>query len=512
MRARALAVFGTGSDVGKSLITAGLCRLWARAGWSVAPFKAQNMSLNAYVTSDGGEIGRAQAVQAWACGLDPHVDMNPILLKPETDCRSQVIVHGTPLAAYEAHRYYADLAPLWEAVTASYARLAAQHDRIVIEGAGSAAEVNLRARDLVNWRMAAHADADVVLVADIDRGGVFAQVVGTVDLLLPEERARLVGVIINKFRGDRALFEDGVRFLEARTGVPVLGVVPYLRDCWLEDEDGLPDRSKRATAFRADAVNIAVVLLPRMSNATDFVALETESDVVLRYARTVRDLEGADVVVLPGTKSTAADLTDLRERGVPAALARHLAAGREVVGICGGYQMLGTRLKDPLGVESAGETPGLGWLDMTTEWQVAKRCRRVTGRPVGLAGLEAEPIAGYEIHAGRTTVAGSPGFLVVPEKRGGEARPPAIPEPAGAVGHDGLVWGTSVHGVFDAPGFRRAWLNRVRRRKQLPSWEPPHGRSAAALLEAGLARWADHLDQHLDRGGLEGKWLGEEGA
>src|SRR5437879_9914405 len=311
-RARALAVLGTGSDVGKSVIAAGLCRLLARKGIRVAPFKAQNMSLNSFVTADGGEIGRAQALQADACGLPPHVDMNPILLKPESDQCAQVIVHGKVWGRYEGRQYLEQNHVLVRHVRASYERLARAYEVLVIEGAGSAAELNLRDRDLANWAVAEFAGAAVVLVADIDRGGVFAQVIGTIELLAPQERRRVVGVVVSKFRGDASLFADGVALLEARTGVPVLGVLPFLRDLELDQEDSVERDRYRQTPFTAQAVNVAVTLRPHLNNFTAFSALAGQWDGALRYAATPSDLAGADAVVLPGTKNTIADLEHLR--------------------------------------------------------------------------------------------------------------------------------------------------------------------------------------------------------
>ena len=294
---KAIMVMGTASDVGKSVVAAGLCRIFHRAGIDVAPFKAQNMSLNSFVTSDGGEMGRAQVVQAEACGLPPHVDMNPILLKPEADNCSQVIVHGKVWGKHQGRSYFARRDELFRFVQESYRRLAQHHDFIVIEGAGSAAEVNLRDKDIVNWPVAEMADARVLLVADIDRGGVFAQVIGTLDLLCAEERHRVMGIVVNKFRGDLELFADGVRFLEERARLPVLGVLPFLRDLDLDQEDSVEIERRQHVPFTADKVNVAVVLLPHMSNFTDFNSLGAESDVALRYARSPAELSGADAVI-----------------------------------------------------------------------------------------------------------------------------------------------------------------------------------------------------------------------
>lgn len=448
-------------------------------------------------------MGRAQAVQARACGIEPTVDMNPILLKPESDTRAQVIVQGRAVVSQEAAHYYEEQALLWAAVTESYGRLAAAHELIVIEGAGSAAEVNLRERDLVNWRMVSHADAQVVLAADIDRGGVFAQVAGTLDLLRPNERARVIGVVINKFRGDRTLFDEGVRFLETRTGVPVLGVIPFLAGCRFEEEDSLPEHARRRASYQAETVNIAVILLPRMSNATDFLALESEPDVVLRYVHSADELAEADVVMIPGTKNTMADLAYLRAQNLPAVFARHVKSGRELVGLCGGYQMLGRMLSDPDGIEEGGTMSGLGFLDVTTSWERQKVCRRVVGVVADLDGLNGHAVVGYEIHSGRTVSRAAPALSVAPEGAGPEADSPPEGAPEGAVGADGRVWGTSVHGVFDAPAFRSAWLERVRSRKGLPPRTCEGARSASAMLDDTLTRWADHLDRHLDRARIE---------
>src|SRR2546428_9090580 len=347
--ARALAVLGTGSDVGKSVIAAGLCRLLARKGVRVAPFKAQNMSLNSFVTADGGEIGRAQALQAEACGLAPHVDMNPILLQPESDQCAQVIVHGKVWGRYQGRRYLEQTREMVRHVRARYERLARAYEVLVIEGAGSAAELNLRDRDLANWTMADFAGAAVVLVADIDRGGVFAQVIGTIELLAPQARRAGVVVVVDQIHGDPGLFADGVALLEARTSVPVLGVLPFLRDLELDQEDSVERDRYRRTPFTAQAVNVAVTLVPHLSNFTDFNALAGECDVALRYAATPSDLAGADVVVLPGTKNTIADLEHLRSKGFVEALVHHIARGGELVGICGGYPMLGREVFRPCG-------------------------------------------------------------------------------------------------------------------------------------------------------------------
>ena len=508
---RAVAVLGTGSDVGKSLITAGLCRLLHRAGVRVAPFKAQNMSLNSFVTPDGGEMGRAQVLQAQACGLAPHVDMNPILLKPEADAKSQVIVQGKVWRSQEARDYFEGKSRLFEFVKESYDRLAKQYEVIVIEGAGSAAEMNLRDRDIVNWPVVEMADAAVVLVADIDRGGVFAQVIGTMDLLAPEERRRVIGVVINKFRGDLTLFEDGVKILEDRTGVPVLGVVPFLRHLELDQEDSVDIERSRMTPFEAETVNIAVVLLPHMSNFTDFNQLGAESDVALRYVSTWKDMSGADVVILPGSKTTIADLDYAKGREFEPAIQMHRQRGGELVGICGGFQMLGHEVTDPHGMETGGVAKGFGLLDVRTELSRKKQTIQVTARSLFWGDTKDCVIDGYEIHMGQTTSSTGivPCFEII---RHAETSPSSQrvlsskdhPQGArefqrldGAMSPDGRVWGTYIHGVFDQPEFRRQWLNRVRARKQLSALPVEVSRAVSSRLDQALDRWADHIGAHL---------------
>jgi adenosylcobyric acid synthase len=503
MTARALAVLGTGSDVGKSLITAGICRLLRRRGVRVAPFKAQNMSLNSFVTSDGREIGRAQALQAEACGIPPHVDMNPILLKPTSDHCSQVVVLGQVFAKQTAETYSAGRQALWSVVSESYARLASQYDVVVIEGAGSAAEINLRKRDLVNWPMVTLADAQVLLIADIDRGGVFAQVIGTLDLLEPAERARIRGVIVNKFRGNATLFADGVQLLESRGGIPVLGVVPFLRDLILDQEDSLDLVRHEQTPFTSDRINIAVVHVPHISNFTDFKILAAENDVALRYATFPAALNGADIVIIPGSKNTIADLSYLRERGYLPAFHDHVQGQRELVGICGGYQMLGRTISDPHEVEQGGASGGLGYLNTETELRQTKCTIQVDAYPTDFFPSGHALVRGYQIRMGVTRrVSERPCFSVRrPSVPGENVCPWIVPseeEFDGAVRQDGLVWGTYIHGVFDEPDFRRAWLNRARVRKRLPPLDLHVSTSVTTRLQSELDRWANHLSSHID--------------
>ena len=510
MTARALAVLGTGSDVGKSLITAGICRILHRAGMRVAPFKAQNMSLNSFVTPEGGEIGRAQALQAEACGIVPHVDMNPILLKPESDNRSQVIVQGSVWSVQEASTYYEQRPQLWSIVQDSYSRLASQYEVVMIEGAGSAAEMNLRERDLVNWPVVKLANARVLLVADIDRGGVFAQVLGTLDLLEPDERAMVCGVVINKFRGDAKLFADGVTFLESHGGIPVLGGVPFLRDLMLDQEDSLDREACRQTEFSSERINIAVILLPHMSNFTDFNVLAAEGDVALQYVAAPTALDGADIVIIPGSKTTQADLSFVLAQGYPPALVQHVGRHRELVGICGGYQMLGRSISDPYMVEQGGSSSGLGYLDIETELRKKKCTTQVEANAAEALVQERSLVRGYQVHMGYTVrMQEHPCFSMQnggTPMGGGHSLTATAYTDDGAIREDGLVWGTYIHGVFDEPQFRRAWLNRARARKELPPLEIHTSLSVTARLRGELDRWTDHLSQFLDLSGLL-SWL-----
>jgi adenosylcobyric acid synthase len=399
MSAKSVMVMGSASDVGKSVVVTALCRAFTRAGVRVAPFKSQNMSNNAAVCPGGGEIGRAQAVQAEACGLEPTVDMNPVLLKPESEVGCQVVIRGQARFHIRAHEHHHYRTEAWPEIVASYRTLAEQFDLIVIEGAGRAAEINLRARDMVNWSIAELADAPVLLVADIDKGGVFASLVGTIELLSPTERSRVQGFLINKFRGDIRLLESGLRFLEQRTGVPVLGVLPYLRELRIPQEDAaILDTA--STHAREKPVMVGVVRVPRIANYTDFTPLELEPDVAVHYLSDPTTAPPLDVLCLPGSKSTVADLQWLRRVGWEDLLIRHVRAGGWVVGICGGYQMLSQYILDPHHVESAAaETIGLGLLDVVTSFAREKITANVEGAVLG----SRLPVSGYEIHAGRVT-------------------------------------------------------------------------------------------------------------
>ena len=393
---------GTGSDVGKSIIAAAFCRIFKQDGYCPAPFKAQNMALNSYATPEGLEIGRAQAVQAEAAGVPCHTDMNPLLLKPQSDHTSQVVLHGKPIGNRPAYDYFRKEGreELRKEVYAAFDHLSARYNPVVMEGAGSLAEINLRETDLVNMPMAIHAGADVILVGDIDRGGVFASVYGSLMLLTPEERKHVKGILINKFRGDIRLFEPGIKMLEELCGIPVLGVVPYYKDIHIEEEDSVSLAMKSVHAMQGK-VNVAVVLLRHLSNFTDFNVLERDPRVHLFYTNNVDELEKADIILLPGSKSTLDDLYELRRNGVAGAIVRARRRGATIMGICGGYQMMGQQILDPEHVEGDLEAlPGLGLLPMVTRMSGEKVTRQIK---FTLSGSSSDRMEGYEIHMGVTT-------------------------------------------------------------------------------------------------------------
>ena len=456
--AKAIMIQGTTSNAGKSFLAAALCRIFAQDGYRVAPFKSQNMALNSYITDEGLEMGRAQVMQAEAAGVKPSVRMNPILLKPTGDTGSQVIVNGEVQGNMTARAYFAMKRSLFPQVMAAYHALAAEHDIIVIEGAGSPAEINLKQDDIVNMGMAARADCPVLLCGDIDRGGVFASLYGTVALLEPEEQARIQGLVINKFRGDKTILDPGLEMLEKLTGKKVVGVVPYL-PLDLDDEDSLTDRFQRPA--RRGLVDIAVVRLPRLSNFTDFNPLERMEEVTLRYVRNPRELGHPDLVLLPGTKNTMDDLRWLRESGMEAAVLKHASAGGAVIGICGGYQMLGNTVSDPDGVEGGGSLRGLGLLPADTVFQGEKTRTRVTGAfraPEGLfRSLAGVAFEGYEIHMGRTESGAAP--LAEFTTQTGERRSDGLSA--------GNVWGCYVHGIFDKAEAAAALVNALLEAKGL---------------------------------------------
>ena len=446
-----LMVQGTASGVGKTLIAAGLCRILRRMGQRVAPFKAQNMSNNSFVTPHGREIARSTAVQAEAAGIEPTQYMNPILLKPEADSRSQVVVLGKPIGSLSARDYYRRKSDLWPTVTGALARLRSEFDVIVAEGAGSPAELNLRRHDIVNMRLALHADASVLLVGDIDRGGVFAQLLGTLDLMSAQERDLVKGLVVNRFRGDPSLFKQGVDILEDRSGKPVVGVVPFVPDLAIAQEDsvGLEERRSRNDSpnLQTTHIDIVVIRLPRISNFDDFDPLEREPGVRVRYVDSPGSFGRPDMVVLPGTKTTVSDLHAIQANGLAGAIVAAASAGAPVIGICGGYQMLGRLIRDPLSVES--EHPiveGLGLLPVETDFARQKRTARVRGRVIArsgpLAGAHDSPISGYEIHMGRSIGATDAPFQIT------HRLDLEVDEPDGASAGDGLIIGTYLHGLF----------------------------------------------------------------
>ncbi|MBQ8025849.1 MAG: cobyric acid synthase [Oscillospiraceae bacterium] len=455
--AKVIMVQGTTSNAGKSFLAAALCRIFKQDGYSVAPFKSQNMALNSFITDEGLEMGRAQVMQAEAAGIKPSVRMNPILLKPTGDTGSQVIVNGKVRGDMTARAYFAMKRTLIPDIMEAYNSLAAEHDIIVIEGAGSPAEINLRKDDIVNMGMAELVDAPVLLCGDIDRGGVFASLYGTVALLQPEERARIQGLVINKFRGDVEILRPGLDMLEDLTHIKVAGVIPYLR-LDLDDEDSLTERFTRKNG--PSLIDIAVIRLPRISNFTDFNPLEQIQQASLRYVSTVGELGDPDVILLPGTKNTMDDLKWLRTCGLEAAILKHASAGKPVVGICGGYQMMGSHLSDPDGVEAGGEIRGMGLLPSETVFMGGKTRTRVTGEIVGgegiFAGLRGTPFFGYEIHMGKTT--SELGSLTAIDDGTGR-RPDGL--------FAGNCWGSYVHGIFDKAEMARAFVNCLLRAKGL---------------------------------------------
>jgi adenosylcobyric acid synthase len=480
MTAAAIMFQGTGSDVGKSLIVAGLARAYARRGLRVRPFKPQNMSNNAAVTADGGEIGRAQALQARACGVAPSVHMNPVLLKPQSEIGAQIVVQGRIIGNAQAADYHRLKPTLLPRVIESFARLGGEADLVLVEGAGSPAEINLRAGDIANMGFAAAARLPVVLIGDIDRGGVIASIVGTHALLEADERALLKGFIVNKFRGDLRLFDDGLAIIRDRTSLASLGIVPYFeraRRLPAEDAVALPTYEADAAA----AIRIAVPLLPRIANFDDLDPLRLEPDVSVDMVSPGRPLPAADLVLLPGSKSTIADLAFLKEQGWDIDIAAHVRRGGCVLGLCGGYQMLGRRIADPQGIEGPpGTIDGLALLDIETELTGDKTLVEVTGRDMATS----EPISGYEMHVGRTS---GPALKrpMLHLSNGVRSRP------EGAISADGHIAGCYVHGLFASDAFRHAYLSGLKARSA-------SGISYDHEIESTLDALADHLVAHLD--------------
>jgi len=470
-----LMVQGTTSDAGKSTLVTALCRWLVRQGVAVVPFKPQNMALNSAVTAEGGEIGRAQAVQAQAANLAPHTDMNPVLLKPNSDTGSQVIIHGRAVTTMNAVAYHDYKSIAMQAVLASHARLGQAYPVVMVEGAGSPAEINLRANDIANMGFAEAVDCPVLLIADINRGGVFAHLVGTLELLSPTEQERVKGFIINRFRGDIALLRPGLDWLEARTGKPVVGVLPYVMDLHLEAEDGI---DRRQTDKVAQVLKVVVPVLPRISNHTDFDPLRLHPQVDLQFIGPGQPIPAADLIILPGSKSVRSDLSYLRTNGWDTAVARHLRYGGKVLGICGGLQMLGEQVHDPLGLEGpAGSSDGLGLLAFSTTLEEEKQLRNVRGRLL----LEDAEVCGYEIHAGVTSGdALSNAAVLLDDGR-----------TDGAQSADGQILGTYLHGLFESPAACSALLR----------WAGLQDVQAVdyhALRERDIERLADLVENHLD--------------
>ena len=480
----ALMVQGTTSDAGKSVLVTGLCRLLARRGISVAPFKPQNMSLNSAVTPDGGEIGRAQALQATACGIPPDTDMNPVLLKPTSDKVAQVVLNGKPALNLDAIDYHQYKSLAMKTVMAAWRRLGDKHDAVIIEGAGSPAEINLRDRDIANMGFAEEADVPVIIVADIDRGGVFAHLTGTLDLLSNTEQARVRGFVINRFRGDIALLESGLEWLEQRTGKPVLGVIPYLHNLQLDAEDAI-DVAQLKKEERC--LRIVIPVLPRISNHTDFDSLRLHPQVELHYIGQQQTPPPADLVILPGSKNVREDLQWLKDNDWQPYLNRHLRYGGKVLGICGGLQILGHTIYDPDGIESTpGTSEGLGILGLTTTLKPGKTLRETKGR---LPGLNV-PVSGYEIHCGESILdKGVSHFCVLDDGR-----------TDGAISADEQVAGTYLHGLFDEPPACAALL----------AWaglENATGIDRGSIREREIERLADCLEDHLDMTQLFPQWF-----
>ena len=486
---------GTGSDVGKSVLATGLCRILLQDGYHPAPFKAQNMSLNSYATPDGLEIGRAQAVQAEAAGIPCHTDMNPVLLKPNSDQASQLVLHGRPAGNHTAYEYFhaSGRAGLRRAACEAFDRLSRRYNPIVMEGAGSIAEINLRDMDIVNMPMARHAGADVFLVADIERGGVFASAYGSIMLQRPEDRGRIKGIIVNKFRGDLRLFRSGVQMMEEVCGVPVLGVVPYFHDIRIEEEDAM-ELAAKASSPCGGKTNVAVVKLRHLSNFTDFDCLERDGRVHLYYADSAEGLDGADIIILPGSKNTADDLEHLRRNGMARAVVRARHEGKTVLGICGGYQMMGMEIADPEGVEGRPcREAGLGLLPVRTVIGPEKTTRQVAFRGYGFAAHG----RGYEIHMGRTSLdIGTP------------ASPLARLDDGSCDGclADRKCMGTYLHGILDNPSFVDFLLEPYRGKTRARREE-----GHAAFKERQYDLLAAHLRRHLDLEGIYRILASEEG-
>ncbi|MBC9785786.1 cobyric acid synthase [Heliobacterium chlorum] len=510
--AKAIMLQGTSSNVGKSVLATALCRIFLQDGQKVVPFKSQNMALNSYVTRDGGEMGRAQVVQAEAAGLDPHVKMNPILLKPTGQASSQVIVLGRPVGNISARQYHLEYATqAVDTIQACLDEFHEQYDVIVIEGAGSPAEVNLKARDIANMRVAKMADAPVLLVADIDRGGALASVVGTLALLDPDEQERIKGIVINKFRGDISLLQPAIDFLEEYTKKPVVGVVPYFKGVHIQEEDSVALEKPITEVPTGELLDIAVIRLPRISNFTDFDALSAEGAAQVRYVEAPGRLGRPDMVIIPGTKNTIEDMLWLQKTGLTEEIRAVAEKGILVWGVCGGYQILGKEIQDPQGVESSVPVvAGLGLLDMVTTMEAEKVTQLASATICGhgpyLGPLQGLSVQGYEIHMGQSVASSEAKPFCRIERRGEEL----VDVIDGIVDADGLVIGSYLHGIFDNDSLRHHLLNTLRRKKGL---EPINFASAASVRErkeqdynrlADIVRQSLKMDLLYDIVGIEG--------
>ena len=496
--AKKIMCMGTSSHVGKSILATALCRIFYRQGQRVVPFKAQNMALNSYVTKDGGEMGRAQVAQAEAAGLEPMVDMNPVLLKPTGNSCSQVVINGKPVGNMSAREYHKGYSlKAFGAVKEALARLDKVFETIVIEGAGSPAEVNLKANDIVNMRVAKYLKAPVLLIADIDRGGALASLVGTLELLDDDERELVKGLIINKFRGDVTLLTPAVEFLEKKTGKPVLGIVPHIEKMGIDDEDSVSLQEKTAVMANSD-INIAVIQLPKISNFTDFDALSGEPDAGVYYVKGVADVGQPDLIILPGSKNTIEDMKYLEESGLAAEIKSLHEKGVAIAGVCGGYQLLGEEIHDPYHTESDSDMIyGLGLLGMKTVFEDEKLTSQVIAscRDLSFLGqlISADGLRGYEIHMGKTefTRPDDRHPFVINERRNEPCQ-----ETEGTASADGLVFGTYIHGIFDNDSLRRSLLNALRVRKGLQPISSM--RNVLAEKQQAYERLADIVEQHLD--------------
>ena len=494
MKHKSIMIQGTASSVGKSILTAAFCRIFNQDGYTVAPFKSQNMALNSFITEEGLEMGRAQVVQAEAAKVTPHVLMNPILLKPSTDKKAQVIFMGKVhknMSAVEYHEFKPELKFM---VKDAYQKLSDQYDIVVLEGAGSPAEINLRENDIVNMGMAELSDSPVLLVGDIDRGGVFASIYGTIMLMTEEEKKRIKGVIINKFRGDFEILKPGLDMIEELTGVPVLGVVPYTH-LQIEDEDSLSERFKYDLE-KEGQIKVEILYLPHVSNFTDFNIFETQEDVNVRYVMRGQSIGDPDVLIIPGSKNTIEDLIYLRNSGLEEQIIRLSRKGKRIVGICGGYQILGNKLSDPLHTESAiSEIHGLGLLDTDTVFEAEKTTTQVKGKIISSAikSLKELEISGYEIHMGATTL----GSKVMPFVEITEQLDDSVSIMDGAISEDGKVFGSYIHGIFDDIEFTRTFLNDIRKEKGLDDLTSKV-QSFDEFKETEYEKLADVVRKHVD--------------